>query len=90
MVFLAQIGLERDSDFQDVPLLTELAKNDEPRQIFKMYSIPVAIVRPFLTTPNVPQDRAKGRLVDLQDLDDLGEISQRSGQPIDFVEPDDI
>jgi len=58
VVFLAQIGLERDSDFPDVPLLTELAKNEEQRQIFKMYSIPVAIGRPFLTTPNVPQDRA--------------------------------
>jgi len=58
VVFLAQIGLERDSDFPDVPLLTELAKTEEQRQIFKMFSIPVAIGRPFLTTPNVPQDRA--------------------------------
>lgn len=57
--FLLQIGLERDSDYPDVPLLTELAKNEEQRQIFAMFSAPVAIGRPFLTTPDVPSDRAE-------------------------------
>ena len=59
IVFLVQIGLERDSEYPDVPLLTELAKNEEQRKIFSMYSAPVAIGRPFLTTPGVPPDRAQ-------------------------------
>jgi tripartite-type tricarboxylate transporter receptor subunit TctC len=58
LMFLAQIGLDRDPDFPDVPLLTELANNDEQRAIFKMFSVPVAIGRPFLTTPGVPRERA--------------------------------
>ena len=48
LVFLTQIGLERDPEFPDVPLLTELAKNEEQRSIFKMFSVPIAIGRPFL------------------------------------------
>lgn len=59
IVFLVQIGLERDPEYPDVPLLTELAKNEEQRQILSMYSAPVAIGRPFLTTPGVPADRAQ-------------------------------
>jgi tripartite-type tricarboxylate transporter receptor subunit TctC len=59
VIFIAQIGLERDSEYPDVPLLTELAKNEEQRRIFAMFSAPVAIGRPFLTTPGVPQDRAE-------------------------------
>lgn len=59
VVILLQIGLDRDPDYPDVPLLTELAKNEEQRQIFTMYSAPVAIGRPFLTTPDVPPERAQ-------------------------------
>ena len=58
VVFLAQVGLERDKDYPNVPLLTELAKSNEDRQIFAMFSAPVAIGRPFMTTPEVPADRA--------------------------------
>ena len=58
VIFLAQVGLERDSEYPDVPLLTELARNEEQRRIFAMFSAPVAIGRPFLTTPDVPADRA--------------------------------
>ena len=58
VVFLTQIGLERNQEFANVPLLMELAKTDEQRQIFRMFSVPVAIGRPFLTTPGVPADRA--------------------------------
>jgi tripartite-type tricarboxylate transporter receptor subunit TctC len=58
LIFITQIGLKRDPEFPDVPLLTELARNDEQRSIFKMFSVPVAIGRPFLTTPGVPPERA--------------------------------
>jgi len=55
--FLAQIGSERDPEFSNVPLLTDLAQNDEQRQIFKLFSGEIGLGRPFLTTPDVPADR---------------------------------
>jgi tripartite-type tricarboxylate transporter receptor subunit TctC len=58
LIFITQIGLARDPEFADVPLLTELAKSKEQRQILKMFSVPVAIGRPFLATPGVPPERA--------------------------------
>lgn len=55
--FLFQVGHKRDRALPDVPLMTELAKNDEQRQILALVSSPVALGRPFLTTPGVPADR---------------------------------
>jgi tripartite-type tricarboxylate transporter receptor subunit TctC len=55
--FLAQIGSDRDPDFPDVPLLTDLAKNDEQRRIFRLFSGEIGLGRPILTTPDVPADR---------------------------------
>lgn len=59
VLVLLQIGLERDPEFPTVPLLTELAKTEEQRQILTMYSAPIAIGRPFLTTPDVSLERAQ-------------------------------
>jgi tripartite-type tricarboxylate transporter receptor subunit TctC len=55
--FLFQVGGEREEDLPSVPLMTDLAKNDEQRQILKLISSTVAIGRPYLTTPGVPADR---------------------------------
>jgi tripartite-type tricarboxylate transporter receptor subunit TctC len=55
--FLAQIGSEKDPDFMDVPLLTDLAQNDEQRQIFKLFSGEIGLGRPIITTPDVPAAR---------------------------------
>jgi tripartite-type tricarboxylate transporter receptor subunit TctC len=54
---LAQVGLERDPEFPNVPLITELAKNDDQRQILKFFSTDVVIGRPFVTSPGVPTER---------------------------------
>jgi tripartite-type tricarboxylate transporter receptor subunit TctC len=59
VIILLQIGLERDPEYPDIPLLTDLARNDEERQILTLYSAPIAIGRPFLTTPDVPPERAR-------------------------------
>lgn len=55
--FLFQVGGIREAELPDVPLLTELAKTDEQRQILKLVSSTVALGRPYLTTPDVPADR---------------------------------
>lgn len=55
--FLAQSGAKRDKVLPDVPLLTELARNDEQRQIFKLIASVPALGQPYLAPPGVPADR---------------------------------
>jgi len=57
VAFLAQSGAKRDKVLPDVPLLTELAKNDEQRQIFQLIASAPALGQPYLAPPGVPADR---------------------------------
>ncbi|HWG04087.1 MAG TPA: hypothetical protein VG271_03645, partial [Beijerinckiaceae bacterium] len=54
---LLQVGAVRDPEWPDTPLLTDLATNDEQRQIFKIFSAEMALGRTFVTTPGIPADR---------------------------------
>jgi tripartite-type tricarboxylate transporter receptor subunit TctC len=54
---LAQVGLERDPEFPNLPLMSDFAKNDADRQILKLFSTDVVIGRPFVTSPSVPPER---------------------------------
>jgi hypothetical protein len=54
---LLQFGTVRDPEWLDVPLLSDLAENDEQRQIFKVFTAEVALGKVFVTTPGVPADR---------------------------------
>ena len=54
---LVQVGLKRDVDLPDVPLLMELATSDEQRQMFRLVSAPVAMERPFAAPPGVPKEQ---------------------------------
>ncbi|MDB5569801.1 MAG: tripartite tricarboxylate transporter family receptor [Hyphomicrobiales bacterium] len=54
---LVQIGAERDPDFPNVPLLHELAPNEEAARILRLFSGEIAMGRSYLTTPDVPADR---------------------------------
>jgi tripartite-type tricarboxylate transporter receptor subunit TctC len=56
---LVQIGLEKADDLPDVPLLMDLAKNDQDRAVLKLLSASTTIGRPVFTTPGVPEDRVK-------------------------------
>jgi tripartite-type tricarboxylate transporter receptor subunit TctC len=58
VVVLSQIGDIRDPAFPQVPLMHELAKTTEQRQILSLLSLPPALGRPFFTTPDVPAERA--------------------------------
>ena len=49
---LVQIGLKKDRDLGDVPLLTELAQNDEQRRLFAFASAQ-SIDRPFAGPPGL-------------------------------------
>src|SRR5258705_2636433 len=54
---LAQVGLKRDGELADVPLLIELASNDRDRQLMTFVSAETAISRMLVTTPGVPPER---------------------------------
>lgn len=54
---LCQSGVRRDKRVPDAPLVTELAKNDEQRQIFKLLSSAPALGQPYVAPPGVPADR---------------------------------
>lgn len=57
MNFLVQIGLEKEPDLPDVPLLIDLAKDETQRAVYRLLSADSMIARPFLTTPGVPAER---------------------------------
>jgi tripartite-type tricarboxylate transporter receptor subunit TctC len=57
VTFLAQAGAKRDKLLPDVPLLTELAKNDEQRQIFQLVSSAPALGQPYVAPPGLPPQR---------------------------------
>ena len=55
--FIAQAGAKRASDLPDVPLLSELARTDEQRQIMQMVSSTAGLGKPFLAPPGVDPER---------------------------------
>src|SRR5215475_6039964 len=57
IVALVQIGVERDKDYPSVPLMHELGKTAEQRQVLTLVSSPPSLGRPFFTTQDVPADR---------------------------------
>ena len=54
---LVQVGLKRAADLPDVPLMSELAKNDADRQVLTFMSSDMGISRALVTTPGVPPER---------------------------------
>ncbi|MBX9740377.1 MAG: hypothetical protein K2X62_09905 [Beijerinckiaceae bacterium] len=54
---VVQIGLRKEPELPDVPLLFELGKTEEDKAALRLLSAPVAIGRPLFTTPGVPSER---------------------------------
>ena len=57
IAIIAQAGAKREKDIPDVPLLTELAKTDEQKQILQLVSSAPGLGQPFVAPPGVPADR---------------------------------
>jgi tripartite-type tricarboxylate transporter receptor subunit TctC len=57
ITILMQLSLAKHPDLPDVPLIVDLAKNEEQRQILKLIFARQALGRPFLAPPGVPADR---------------------------------
>ena len=56
---IAQVGLERDPEFPDVPLMMELGETPEDKALLKLFSADIVVGRPFLTAPGVPKERVE-------------------------------
>ena len=52
-----QLNLTRGADLQDVPLITEFAKNDKQRQMLKLILSRQEMARPYAAPPGLPDDR---------------------------------
>ena len=59
IIMLVQVGLKRDPDLPDVPLLLELVNNDLDRKVMTFLSAETAISRALVTTPDVPAERVE-------------------------------
>jgi tripartite-type tricarboxylate transporter receptor subunit TctC len=57
-IVLMQLALEKHPDLPDVPLIVELAKTDEQRQLLRLIFARQVMGRPYLAPPGIPQDRA--------------------------------
>src|SRR5215212_984602 len=55
---LSQVSLGKHSDLPQVPLLLDLAPNDEARQVLKFLAARQVMGRPFFAPPDLPADRA--------------------------------
>lgn len=54
---LVQLGLDKASDLQNVPLASELAKATDQKRIIELLMLPAAIGRAIMAPPDVPSDR---------------------------------
>jgi len=56
---LVQLALAKHPDLPDVPLITDLAKNEDQRQMLRLIFARQVMGRPFLAPPGVPKDRVE-------------------------------
>ena len=82
---VAQIGARRHPALPDVPLITELARTDEQREILKLISSPNALGEPFLAPPDLPPDRlAMLRQAFASSMKDAGFLAEMQKLHIDM------
>jgi tripartite-type tricarboxylate transporter receptor subunit TctC len=54
---LVQAALQKEADMQNVPLVTDLAKTQEQKQIINLLLASQSMARPFAAPPSIPADR---------------------------------
>jgi tripartite-type tricarboxylate transporter receptor subunit TctC len=90
---LVQLALKKHPELPDVPLIVDLAKNEEQKRILKIIFARQVMGRPFLAPPGVPQDRVavlrKAFMETMKDSDLLAE-AQRIGLAIDPISGPDL
>ena len=51
--FLAQVGLKRDPDYPDLPLMHEFGRTDDDKRLLRLFSADIAVGRPFIGPPGM-------------------------------------
>jgi len=59
LVFLVQTGFEKEKELPNVPLLVDLAKNEEDRKLLELVSLVPAFGRVTVAPPDLPAERTK-------------------------------
>jgi hypothetical protein len=57
IIVLAQIGLRREKDLPNIPLLSDLASSDKDREVLKLLSSNVVLGKPVFTSHGLPPER---------------------------------
>jgi len=90
---LVQLALSKHAELPNVPLIIDLAKTDEQRQILKLIFARQVMGRPFLAPPGVPADRAaalrKAFMDTMKDKDFLAD-AEKAGMEITPVPGDQL
>jgi tripartite-type tricarboxylate transporter receptor subunit TctC len=77
---LLQMALRKDERFADVPMVLNIASNDEQRQVMRLVVAGQAIARPFFGPPGIPDDRKQALRAafdkTMQDPDFLAEATR--------------
>lgn len=80
---LLQLDLKKSPDLPDVPLIMDMARNDEERHVFELLVSMKALGRPYFVAPGVPEDRAEALrtafMQTLKDPDFLAEARKSLG-----------
>lgn len=92
--YILQIGLKKESELPNVPLLSDLAQNDEQRQIFGFFSKVAALTRPMATSPGVPADRVaalrKAFMATMADKEFLAEAARQNADVGPFMDGETV
>lgn len=57
IAILVQIGPRKAKELQDVPLLTEIARDEDGRKLAELFTSPSIVGKPTVVGPQVPADR---------------------------------
>jgi hypothetical protein len=81
---LIQVGLEREPELPDTPLLLDQPVKTEDRPLLEFMSKAITVGRPVATTPGVPADRVaalrKAFMDTLQDPEFIAEAKQQNAE----------
>jgi hypothetical protein len=87
---LFQMGLRKHRELQDVPLLLDLAKTEEQKQILQTVFLSFEFGRVFIAPPHVPADRKaalqKAFMDTMSDPDFLKDATEQNSE-VDPVTP---
>ena len=90
---LVQVGLAKDKDLPDVPLLIDLAKTPQERAVFEFLSSNTAVGFPVVAPPGVPAARIamlRKALADTMSDPAFLKDAERQKLPVQFTPGDDV